>query len=339
MTIIKHELNLVRNGDNKMKLLKRVLIYILFLSTSVLSQSVLILEDNGTEDSVYSILTSNDINTTLGGNYWEYTGAGINQYILVIFLNGVDWGEPMDSTVQQIICDYVFSGGKLLTTEWISWGEYDYYPLIYQIIPVIYDGDYGYDEEMYYKKINHPVGLSLPDSFIVPSDWSYAWTVRDTASSKQAITIFAGSLSGDAVVLGRYGTGEIIHWNMAGQYDGNNIWSPETKTLLINIVRYMLNIVNVDEDISLPKTFALYPNYPNPFNPSTKISWQAPIGSRQTLKVYDVLGNEVATLVDEYKPAGMYNVQFTINNLASGLYFYQLKAGDYIQTKKMMYLK
>jgi hypothetical protein len=59
------------------------------------------------------------------------------------------------------------------------------------------------------------------------------------------------------------------------------------------------------------------------------------------LKVYDVLGNEVATLVDEYKPAGMYNVQFTMHNaqLSSGLYFYQLKAGDYFETKKMMYLK
>jgi parallel beta-helix repeat protein len=93
----------------------------------------------------------------------------------------------------------------------------------------------------------------------------------------------------------------------------------------------------VDENI--PQSFQLFQNYPNPFNPSTKINWQSPIGSHQTIKVYDVLGNEVATLVDEYKPAGMYNVQFTMLNLASGIYFYQLKVGDIVQTRKMIYIK
>jgi hypothetical protein len=86
-------------------------------------------------------------------------------------------------------------------------------------------------------------------------------------------------------------------------------------------------------------SFQLDQNFPNPFNPSTKISWQSPVGSHQTIKVYDVLGNEIATLVDEYKPAGMHNVQFTMNNLASGVYFYRLKAGNFIETKKMMFLK
>ena len=98
--------------------------------------------------------------------------------------------------------------------------------------------------------------------------------------------------------------------------------------------------INVDEkNNSTISTFQLFQNFPNPFNPSTKISWQSPVGSWQTLKVFDVLGNEIATLVDEYKPLGMYNVQFTMNNLASGIYFYQLKAGEYIQTKKMILLR
>jgi hypothetical protein len=55
--------------------------------------------------------------------------------------------------------------------------------------------------------------------------------------------------------------------------------------------------------------------------------------------VFDVLGNEIATLVDEYKPAGIYNVQFSMNNLSSGVYFYQLKAGEYVNTKKMLLIK
>ena len=99
-------------------------------------------------------------------------------------------------------------------------------------------------------------------------------------------------------------------------------------------------IVGVEDEINYtPTAYELYQNYPNPFNPSTKISWQSPVGSQQTLKIYDILGNEVATLVDEYKPAGRYEVEFNAANLPSGVYFYQLKAGEYVNTKKMILLK
>ena len=90
--------------------------------------------------------------------------------------------------------------------------------------------------------------------------------------------------------------------------------------------------------------FQLYQNYPNPFNPSTIISWQSPVSSHQTLKIYDVLGNELVTLVDEFKPAGMYEVEFDIEQesfpaMASGVYFYRFQAGDFFETRKMIYLK
>lgn len=84
--------------------------------------------------------------------------------------------------------------------------------------------------------------------------------------------------------------------------------------------------------------FSLY-NYPNPFNPVTKISWLSPIGSWQTLKVYDILGNEITTLVNEYKPKGNYEIEFDATGLPSGVYFYRLKAGDFIKTNKMLLLK
>ena len=104
-----------------------------------------------------------------------------------------------------------------------------------------------------------------------------------------------------------------------------------------------LNPVFVNSEENLPEGFVLYQNYPNPFNPSTKISWQSPVGSWQTLKVYDILGNEVATLVDEYNPAGSYEVEFDPSsgnrNLVSGIYFYQLRTGSFVQTKKMVLLK
>jgi hypothetical protein len=94
-----------------------------------------------------------------------------------------------------------------------------------------------------------------------------------------------------------------------------------------------------DENNIIPEQYLLSQNYPNPFNPSTRISWQSPVGSHQRLKVYDVLGNEVATLVDEFRPAGIYNVQFTMNNLSSGIYFYRLEAGSFVETKKMILLR
>jgi beta-xylosidase len=87
--------------------------------------------------------------------------------------------------------------------------------------------------------------------------------------------------------------------------------------------------------------FILDQNYPNPFNPSTFIDYQLAIGSNVQLKVYDLLGREVATLVNEYKPAGIYSVRLTENNYqqSSGVYFYTLRASDFIQSKKMILLK
>jgi hypothetical protein len=86
-------------------------------------------------------------------------------------------------------------------------------------------------------------------------------------------------------------------------------------------------------------SFELQQNYPNPFNPITKIKYQIPELSFVTIKVYDVLGSEVESLVNGEKPAGGYEVEFNATNLPSGIYFYKLKAGNFIQVKKMILLK
>ncbi|NWF50421.1 MAG: T9SS type A sorting domain-containing protein [Ignavibacteriaceae bacterium] len=110
------------------------------------------------------------------------------------------------------------------------------------------------------------------------------------------------------------------------------------------------SIFSSTEEEYLSFDFNLNQNYPNPFNPNTTISWQSPVAGRQSLKIYDILGNEIATLFDEYKPAGEYKVEFNASsvtrdlsagskNLASRIYFYQLKAGSFVQTKKMTLLK
>ena len=96
-------------------------------------------------------------------------------------------------------------------------------------------------------------------------------------------------------------------------------------------------------------------NYPNPFNPSTKVSWQSPVGSWQTIKIFDLLGQEIANLVNEGKAIGTYEVSWNAANLPSGVYIYKMKAGDpsilrqaqyrlssgqvFVETRKMVLLK
>lgn len=100
-------------------------------------------------------------------------------------------------------------------------------------------------------------------------------------------------------------------------------------------------------EINSPGSYSLSQNYPNPFNPNTVISWQLPVSSFVTLRVYDLLGKEVALLVNEEQEPGSYKVDFSSSNLASGTYFYRLKVGDpsassgqwFVQTKKMVILK
>lgn len=102
------------------------------------------------------------------------------------------------------------------------------------------------------------------------------------------------------------------------------------------------NETEVEVDFT-PKEFVLYQNYPNPFNPNTVVSYQLPVTGNVTLKIYDILGNEVATLVNEEKQPGVYEVEFNPESSskypASGVYFYQLKAGNYSRIKKMVLLR
>ena len=102
------------------------------------------------------------------------------------------------------------------------------------------------------------------------------------------------------------------------------------------------SIVSIDDKknkTNSPDKYVLFQNYPNPFNPTTNLKYQIPELSFVTLTVYDVLGNEIANLVNEEKPAGSYEVEFGAVNLPSGVYFYQLRTGSFIESKKMILLK
>jgi len=163
----------------------------------------------------------------------------------------------------------------------------------------------------------------------------------------------------DTILLGTYvhslsidATNHRIYWTDYSygrvkrvDIDGTNATdiSPVLGSLTGIDTDYNPAATDVEEKYSHPPAFNLDQNYPNPFNSSTKIQYQVPNLTQVTLKVYDVLGKEVATLVKEEKSSGSYEVGFNpasnIKDPSSGIYFYQLRAGEFIQTKKMIYLK
>ncbi|MBT8377904.1 MAG: T9SS type A sorting domain-containing protein [Ignavibacteria bacterium] len=134
----------------------------------------------------------------------------------------------------------------------------------------------------------------------------------------------------------------MVHTAPSGTYNhlvsGNtNLWAVRSDGG-ISFYDYTAGIEDETRN-TIPESFSISQNYPNPFNPTSKIKYQIPELSFVTLKVYDVLGNEVATLVNEEKPTGTNEVEFNAEGLPSGIYFYQLKAGSFSETKKMILLK
>jgi hypothetical protein len=126
---------------------------------------------------------------------------------------------------------------------------------------------------------------------------------------------------------------------LLGGFDENN--------KVVSSVEILIDPNDIDEDI-LPSEYSLFQNYPNPFNPTTNINYSIPVAGYVSLKVFDLLGREVATLVNEYKQPGIYNSKFSILNLpagrqgsqfASGVYIYILKAGNFVQVRKMVLMK
>ncbi len=148
-------------------------------------------------------------------------------------------------------------------------------------------------------------GDSLIFSHTFPSDWIYTVNKMPSIDGNYSSEIITGTKNGKVVCLSGGTT----------------------------------NIVSVDNPDLIANEFNLYQNYPNPFNPATTIQYQIPEASFVQIKVFDILGSEVATLVNENKQAGNYFINFDASSLASGIYFYTLKAGDFISTKKMILLK
>ena len=191
-----------------------------------------------------------------------------------------------------------------------------------QLYPnIISDGSGGAIVTWNDYRLNRNVYAQKIDSSGIPLWNDYTAAAICTATGVQYVPVLTSDNNG----------GAIITW-----YDARSSNS-DIYAQRVNSNGSLTSVVSGLEVV--PNEFALAQNYPNPFNPSTKISWQSPVSSHQTLKIYDVLGNEVAVLVDEYRPAGNYDVEFNSQNLSSGIYFYKLKIGKNELVKKMLLLR
>ena len=154
-----------------------------------------------------------------------------------------------------------------------------------------------------------------------------SWAQVDSGLTSASINSLAVSLTGTA---------------------GTNLFAATDSGVYVRPLSEMFTGVKNKQN-NFPTSFSLQQNYPNPFNPTTMINYSVPKTSLVTIKVYDILGKEIATLVNEEKSAGNYSVQFSANggyasgrnggNLSSGIYFYRMQSGNYSQTKKLVLLK
>jgi len=224
--------------------------------------------------------------------------------------------------------------------------SHNYYPeIIIQPITVVEDSIFHLTFE-----VNHPYNNIFPDS--IPSiSLNFIDTVYfHSFYSKNGTIInnpdlFAESISGTS----EWDINAFINMNlMMNDYKFNYRIEAVDKSLIPRrsfapdtgyFVAVYDTVTDVRDNYKTISDFELHQNYPNPFNPSTSVQYA--ISSRQfvTIKVYDILGKEVATLVNEVKPAGEYKVEFNAVNLPSGIYFYRIQAGSYINTKKMILLR
>jgi hypothetical protein len=238
-------------------------ITLLFVVPSLHAQDIFILHDASTQDSIAAILTDADMNVVIGGPYWELTDQDLSEYSMVILLNGVAWTSSVPQSGQDNLRQYILDGGMMLSTEWISWSGSTNQTLN-SIIPISYGGSWSTGSETYTVMEEHPITADLPETFATPTGWSFSVTDRKPDPTLNATTLLHGSRSRDALVIGDFGNGSIVHWNMGGHYAGRDIWSDEVRQILINIAEFIVPVTRVrlqlpmnhSEDITLAPEFS-----------------------------------------------------------------------------------
>jgi len=191
--------------------------------------------------------------------------------------------------------------------------------------------------EQYESELITIVDMSINPAGDVNFAAAKTYQISDTSDLTNAVALRTPNATDSDVDGTSIPTGPFTFTGVLGQFSFSD---PATGYQILPVLVTDINLqVEVRESDPLPTVFALKGNYPNPFNPSTTINYQLPTQSHVTLKVFDVIGREVATLVNGVEEPGYKSVNFTASGLASGIYYYRLSAGNFVQTMKLVLMK
>ncbi len=327
----------------------------------VLSGGNLFQNTNSTTGPAYLIFTSGMVETG-ANNIWAVlvtAAAGVNTATSTMYVNG-NLGRGITSSGGARIFDVGDANGyRPITIYPVAVPYVSQQYLVVRAIPgnantgsSLFTGSIDKVSAVRYYKLTYYQGASTTTSF----SYSYCYMVYG---------IDDGVAAGNTNLRVAYSADNRVTWNgMANSAHTTSLATPpvqikatalasgnpvlnDGQSMFIALARASGTTENsltssgtsVEVKNELPSTFELSQNYPNPFNPSTTIQYALPVNSDVTLSVYDVLGNEVASLVNGHQEAGVHSVQFNGASLSSGMYFVTLRAGKYSENKKMMLLK
>jgi hypothetical protein len=178
---------------------------------------------------------------------------------------------------------------------------------------------------------------ALTQDFVLDRTNIGSFLAELTLQGSRTLVIDSGAVMTLEFVAGSHATGTVPLKFQTVQLFGAN--TQTTEDVAFENGSIVLGTASVGPDANLPKDFALYQNYPNPFNPSTTIRYALPVRSDVQLKVFDILGREVLAWRYTMQPAGTHEIHLNVSALSSGAYFYQLRAGKFVQTKKMLIVR
>ena len=345
--------------------MKTLFLFALFYSTALFAQITI----NGTDVlNVFTVGNSANINeydgamidigSPGGGNNWDFSNLQISSTFNLLSVNPASTPHISE-----------FPGANIAL---YSQGEYTGYPAdIWSYLNV--NGTFSNMGQaisssslpgVLITSVNNPASTEMQLPLTYGTTWTQTFTItvfyngsqlrQDTVENNVIVDAFGtmtmpGGNSFEALrirtiqTLNGFGINSYAFQSLSGaqvNMQATNISDPNYGVIEVDWYDWNLPFTTGVEQISgLPQDFNLSQNYPNPFNPSTKIEYSIPEESFVQLKVYDVLGNEVATLVDEEQSAGSYRADFSGSDLSSGLYIAKLQTGNYSRTIKMTLMK
>lgn len=295
----------------------------------------------------------NLLNTTNGGNIWEIKATGHSFSVKEIFFINDNFGWVVGSSSPTLASKIIRTTDRGLTWQDVSPPNIDILNDVCFINEqigwvvgnhgIVIKTTNGGESWLQISPLPYPVGPDFRSVDFVTE--TVGWIVTDEMFWGYESSIFYTTNGGEtwdfqAKLWGTKGSMQMLNQRTGWLVSGHSISGEPQIGYIYKTTNGGVTFIEEEKkpDV-IPDEFSLLQNHPNPFNPNTKIIWQSPVGRWQTLKVYDVLGNEIVKLVDEYKPAGNYEVDFNARGLSSGVYLYRLQAGDFVQTRKMILIK